>query len=67
MVKPVEEMTLYDRALAEIKKLEKQVKKLRKRLIEKMKYEEGYLVATGTTPKMMESIRQKDEAALRDD
>lgn len=47
-----------------IKKLERQVKRLRKRLLEKMKFEEGYLVASGSTPQLIEKIRKKDEAAL---
>ena len=52
---------------ARIKQLEKQVVRLRKRLLEKMEYEQGYLVATSTTPQMIEKIRKKDEAALRED
>lgn len=50
-----------------IKKLEKQVVRLRKRLIEKQKYEAEMLIQTGATPKYIESIRKKDEAALRED
>lgn len=50
-----------------IKKLEKQVSKLRKRLLEKQKYEAEMLLQTGATPRYIESIRRKDEAALKED
>lgn len=50
-----------------IKKLEKQVKRLRKRLIEKQRYEHEMLVQTGATPQYINAIRKKDEAALRED
>lgn len=50
-----------------IKQLKNQVKRLRKRLLEKMEYETGYLQATSTTPQLIEKIRRKDEAALRED
>lgn len=47
-----------------IKKLEKQVKRLKKRLREKMAYESEMLVQLGSTPAYIEKIRRKDEAAL---
>lgn len=50
-----------------IKKLERQVKRLRKRLIEKQAYETEMLIQTGCTPAYLEKIRRKDEAALRED
>ena len=52
---------------ARIKQLEKQVKRLRKRLIEKQAYESEMLIQTGCTPAYLENIRRKDEAALRED
>ena len=67
MVKPIEEMTMYERCLWENKKLEKQVKRLRKRLIEKQAYEAEMLIQTGCTPAYLENIRKKDEVALRED
>ena len=53
--------------LKEIAKLEKQIKRLRKRLIAKQKYEHEMLVQCGSTPAYIEEIRRKDEAALRED
>jgi len=50
-----------------IKKLEKQIKRLRKRLLEKQKYEHEMLIQLGSTPAYVENIRRKDEAALRED
>ena len=50
-----------------IKKLEKQVKRLRKRLIEKQRYEHEMLVQTGATGRYLETIRRKDAAALKED
>jgi hypothetical protein len=50
-----------------IKKLEKQIKRLRKRLIEKQAYESEMLIQTGCTPAYLEKIRRKDELALRED
>ena len=50
-----------------IKKLEKQVKRLRKRLLEKQAYESEMLIQTGATPQYIEKIWRKDEAALRED
>ena len=50
-----------------IKQLEKQVKRLRKRLQEKMKYETETLVQQGATPAWIEKIRKKDELALKED
>jgi hypothetical protein len=50
-----------------IKKLTKQVARLRKRLIEKQAYEAEMLIQTGCTPAYLEKIRRKDEAALRED
>ncbi len=50
-----------------IKKLERQVKRLRKRLLEKQKYEHEMLVQCGSTPAFIENIRRKDELALRED
>lgn len=51
----------------EIKKLRRQVKRLRKRLLEKQKYESEMLIQTGATPQYIEAIRKKDEAALKED
>lgn len=50
-----------------IKNLQKQVKRLRKRLIEKMGYEKEMLVQSGWTPQLIEKVRRKDEAALKED
>lgn len=47
-----------------VKKLERQVKRLRKRLLEKQKYEREMLIQLGSTPSYIENIRKKDEAAL---
>ena len=60
-------MTEYERLLLENKKLEKQVARLKKRLLEKQKYEAEMLVQTGATPRYIEQIRRKDEAALKED
>lgn len=51
----------------ETKKLERQVKRLRKRLLEKIAYEREMLIQTGATPQYIEQIRRKDEAALKED
>jgi cell division septum initiation protein DivIVA len=64
MVNPVEDTY---QLLSENKKLEKQIKRLRKRLLEKQKYEAEMLIQTGATPQYIEKIRRKDEAALRED
>ena len=53
--------------LETIKKLNRQVNRLRKRLLKKIKFEQGYLINTGADPKEFEKIRKKDEAALRED
>ena len=50
-----------------IKKLERQVKRLRKRLLEKIAYEREMLIQTGATPQYIANIQRKDEAALRED
>lgn len=50
-----------------VKKLTKQVARLKKRLLEKQKYEMGMLLNSGATPKFIENIRRKDELALRED
>lgn len=50
-----------------VKKLERQVKRLRKRLLEKQKYEHEMLIQTGATPAYIANIRSKDELALRED
>ena len=49
-----------------VRKMDKQIKRLRKRLIEKQKYEHEMLVQTGATGKYMEAIKRKDAAALRE-
>ena len=64
MVNPVEDTY---QLLSENKKLEKQIKRLRKRLLEKQKYEAEMLIQTGATPQYIEKIRRKDEAALKED
>ena len=51
----------------QIKSLKKQVARLRKRLLEKQAYEAEMLIQTGATPQYIESIRRKDEAALKED
>ena len=61
-----EPVQIYDQAEI-IKSLKRQVKRLRKRLIEKQKYEHEMLVQCGSTPQYIETIRRKDEAALRED
>lgn len=48
----------------QIKKLEKQVKRLRERLIEKMAREREMLIQNGSTPAYITKIQKKDEAAL---
>lgn len=50
-----------------IKKLEKQIKRLRKRLLEKQRYEREMLIQCGSTPAYIENIKRKDELALRED
>ena len=49
------------------RKMDKQIKRLRKRLLEKIGYEAEMLLQTGATGKYLESIRRKDAAALRED
>jgi hypothetical protein len=51
----------------QIKSLKKQVARLRKRLLEKQKYEAEMLIQTGAAPQYIEKIRRKDELALRED
>lgn len=58
---------MTDLETAQIKKLERQVKRLRKRLIEKQKYEAEMLLQTGATPAYIEKIRRKDEIAMKED
>ncbi len=50
-----------------IKKLERQVKRLRKRLLEKIAYEREMLVQLGSTPAYIANIQRKDELALKED
>lgn len=50
-----------------IRQLERQVAKLRKRLLEKQKYEAEMLIQTGATPKYIENIRRKDAKAMEED
>lgn len=50
-----------------VRKMDKQIKRLRKRLLEKQKYEAEMLIQTGATPQYINAIRKKDEAALRED
>ena len=50
-----------------VRKMDKQIKRLRKRLIEKQKYEAEMLIQTGATPQYITAIRKKDEAALKED
>lgn len=50
----------------EIKKLQARVKKLEKRLREKMKFEKGYLWGSQTNPELIAKIEAKDQEVLRD-
>lgn len=50
-----------------VRKMDKQIKRLRVRLLEKIAYEHEMLVQTGATGKYMEAIKRKDAAALRED
>lgn len=50
-----------------VRKMDKQIRRLRKRLKEKMAYESEMLIQTGATPQYIAAIRKKDEAALRED
>ena len=50
-----------------IKQLKKQITRLRKRLLEKKKYEAEMLLQTGATMKYIADIDAKDQAALRED
>jgi hypothetical protein len=52
---------------ATIRSLEKQVKRLRKRLLAKKKYELGLLINSGCTPRYIAEIDEKDRAALKED
>ncbi len=52
---------------AVIRKMDKQIKRLRKRLLEKIEYEAEMLKQTGATGKYLETIRRKDAAALKED
>jgi hypothetical protein len=49
----------------EIEKLQRKVKRLEKRLLDKKKYETEDLLQRGATPQFIEHIDQKDRAALR--
>ena len=49
-----------------VAELKDRIRRLKKRLREKMKYETMMLVNAGATPKYIEEIRQRDEAALSD-
>ena len=57
---------LENKQQATIEKLERKIKRLEKRLIEKKKYELGYLMAATATPQLIEKIEAKDRAALAD-
>lgn len=50
----------------EIEKLQRKVKKLEKRLLDKQFYETELLVNTGATPQHIVGIHKKDDAALAD-
>jgi len=47
-------------------KRDAQIARLKKRLKTKMKYEKGFLRATGATPQLVEHIEQKDLAVLEE-
>lgn len=47
--------------------MDKQIKRLRKRLLEKIKYEAEMLVQTGATGEYLKAIKRKDAAALKED
>ena len=49
-----------------IKKLERKIKRLEKRLIEKKKFEREDLIQRGATPQFIEKIDAKDREALKD-
>lgn len=49
-----------------IKRLEKQVRRLKKRMVEKKHYELGLLQFTGASPAYIAEINRKDELAMRD-
>jgi hypothetical protein len=49
-----------------VAKLERKIKRLEKRLLEKKKFELGYLINASTTPQLLERIDAKDRAALAD-
>ena len=49
-----------------VSKLEGQVARLKKRLQTKMRYEKGFLKATGATPQLVDHIEQKDLAVLEE-
>ena len=49
-----------------IDKLQKQVKRLKKRLLEKKKYELGMLINSGATPRFIAEIDEKDQKAMSD-
>jgi ribosomal protein L9 len=50
----------------EIEKLKARIKKLEKRLREKMKFEKGYLWGSQTNPELIAKIEAKDQEVLRD-
>ena len=49
-----------------IAKLKDHIKRLKKRLREKMRYEKMMLINAGSTPQYIAEIQLKDEAALSD-
>jgi hypothetical protein len=51
----------------EIEKLQRKVKRLEKRLLDKKKYETEDLLQRGATPQFIENIDQKDRAAMRNE
>ena len=49
-----------------IEKLQRQVKRLKKRLLVKKQYETDLLVEAGFSPKYLEGVDAKDRAALEE-
>lgn len=45
---------------------DRQIKRLKKRLLEKQKYDLGNLMQQGATPQFIAKIKEKDQEALAD-
>ena len=65
-VKNMTDIEIIQAQQTAIEDLQKRVKKLAKRLREKMRYEADMLVSCGCTPRYIASVAEKDRKALED-